>query len=179
MGRLVAMVLGSSAEWLDDVAKVRALVEPDLVVAVNKAAVHWQGPVDHMATMHPELLPSWLTERAKLGLPRPRHFWCPKNRPRPRIDGVEIREVDSWGGSSGLLATTVALCELGASHVVLCGIPLLPNAAHFHDRRKWTDARRYHAAWERKLPVLRERVRSTSGWTMGLLGAPTAEWLGR
>jgi hypothetical protein len=176
MGRLVAMVLGSSADWLEDAVVVRTLVEPDIVVAVNQAAVHWRGSVDHMATMHPELVPKWLTERAKLGLPRPRSLWCPAGRPRPRLDGYEFSEAPAWGGSSGLLAVAVAL-QLGASHVICAGVPLMPNAAHFHDKRKWPDARRYHSAWERKLPVLKDRVRSCSGWTRELLGAPTAEWL--
>lgn len=176
--RLVAMVLGSAAGWLDDVAKVRALVEPDVIVAVNLAAVNWPGEVHHMATMHPELLPRWLTERSALGFVRPREFWVPKGRPCPHIDGITFRTVDSWGGSSGLLAVTVALDGLGASHVICAGVPLQKNAAHFHDKRPWHDARRYWPAWERRLPHLRERVKSASGWTAGLLGEPTAEWLG-
>lgn len=177
MARLVALVLGSSVEWLDDAAKVRALVEPDIVVAVNQAAVNWAGHVDHMATMHPELVPKWLTERKRLGLPMPGQLWCPKGRPRPNIDGMPWRDVQSWGGSSGLLAVTVALDELGATHVCLAGVPLRKASAHFHDKRIWPDASRYHPAWERKLPAIKARVRSCSGWTMEKFGGPTAEWL--
>jgi hypothetical protein len=35
----------------------------------------------------------------------------------------------------------------------------------------------YRKGWERKLPDIKDRVRSMSGWTKELLGKPTKGWL--
>lgn len=147
------------------------LFAPDLVIACNHAGRD-QRRVDHWCTMHPDLFPMWIKARHVAGLPRVRKLWHPEHRRSP----IESRSVRSWGGSSGLLCVAVAY-ELGCSHVVLAGIPMLPNNRHYDRTARWNEARQYHAAWKAKLPDLEGRVRSLSGWTRQILGEPTMEWL--
>lgn len=84
---------------------------------------------------------------------------------------------ERWSGSSGLFAAQVALSEMGARGVVLCGVPLDSDRAHFFNRDPWTDAEVFRRGFEAARPVIRETVRSMSGWTRDLLGAPDAQWL--
>jgi hypothetical protein len=89
--------------------------------------------------------------------------------------------IDVHGGSSGMLATFVALKE-GASRVILCGIPMSPDMQHYHDVKKgrpWLEAKKYHRHWVGAEQEMADRVRSMSGWTATLLGQPTKEWLER
>ena len=86
------------------------------------------------------------------------------------------------GGSSGLLAVTVAL-ELGKENqdqlrIVLAGVPMDPAAGNFRAPSvPWAEATVYHPAWEERAEALKKNVRSMSGWTAELLGKPTAAWL--
>ena len=143
-----------------------------LVIACNHAGRDEPGRIDHWATMHPELWKLWVPARAAAGHPPAGKLWHARHR---RTD-LESEAMESWGGSSGLLCVKLAL-DLGCSHVVLAGIPMLKTARHYDDERHWTEARQYWAAWEKRLPALRDRVRSMSGWTAKLLGRPDRRWL--
>jgi hypothetical protein len=173
-----ALCLGSAACVYDDLAMVRALgVSQDrgwVLVAVNQIAAKWNGPVDHWATFHPEKLQQWKNQRHAAGLPPAGEYWTATRRVIP--NRMEINRVPNWGGSSGLLAARVAL-ELGATHVVLCGIPLDYAQGHFNTPAiPWREGGSYRRGWvEHALELT--RVKSSSGWTRELLGAPTAEWL--
>ena len=84
--------------------------------------------------------------------------------------------VRPWGGSSGLLATRVAVADLNSPKVVLCGVPQ-DDRAHFDRPGKWRHADSFVESWEAIVPRIRDRVRSMSGWTREVFGAPTREWL--
>lgn len=168
-----ALVLGGAASLHADEAAARELFAPDLVIAVNHAARDHPGPVDHWATFHPELLPRWLADRAAAGRDPAGKLWTAHHRPIPR--GLEIERVTNWGGSSGLLAVVVGL-HLECSHIVLAGVPLDYDQGHYDHPAPWRDAANYRKAWvSRKEAMI--RVRSMSGFTAELLGAPTKEWL--
>jgi len=173
---VIAIVAGSARCVHDDLAAACRLVPaPAVIVAVNDMAAQWPGPLEHFVTMHPEHVPKWIRERRAAGLPDPANLWTVTGKPQPA--GFTFQPVKSYGGSSSMLATTVALEHLGC-RVVLCGVPLLPNEAHFHTpAKRWDDARQFHPAWLRRLPAIRDSVRSMSGWTREKLGAPTAEWV--
>lgn len=172
---MIAFVLGSAACVAADLEAAIALVRPDTLVAVNGAAPLWRGPLPHFATMHPEKASLWLTERAGRGLPPPEAIWCPPGI--GRLHGLPWRFARAWGGSSGLFGVSVALGELGAHRVILCGVPL-DAQPHVGERAPWTDALRYRYAWRARKRELVGKVKSMSGWTRELLGAPTPEWLG-
>lgn len=187
---MIAFAIGSAECVMQDVTAAYALVpRPAFLVAVNAAAVVWPGSI-HFASLHPELVPHWLTKRDALGLPEPEAIWCQEGKatPPPPLDhwrdaaGIVhtamFRRAPSWGGSSGGFATQVAL-ELGATHVICCGIPLNPQP-HFNDplRRAFDESHRYRRAWiERHKAGKLAGVRSMSGWTRQQLGGPDAKWL--
>jgi hypothetical protein len=72
---------------------------------------------------------------------------------------------------------TVAILALGLNKIVLAGVPLVADEAHYFDQRRWTEAERYKPHWDRYLHLMRNRVKSMSGWTRQLLGAPDADWI--
>jgi hypothetical protein len=170
---LTALVLGGADTLETDRIQALSLFDPDLIVACNHAARDEPGRVDHWATMHPELLPGWLAQRRAYARPEPGEYWHPRHKAVQCL--VPSRPVESWGGSSGLLCVAVAF-ELGCTHVVLAGVPMLKAHRHFDDPRPWAEARQYHPAWERHLPAMRGRVKSCSGWTREQLGAPSRGW---
>lgn len=167
-----AIVLGGGGTLWDDIEQARALFEPDLVIACNHAGRDYPGRVDHWVTMHPDLRSRWTGERIKNGFPPAGRLWHPRHR------GIQpdSTAIESWAGSSGMLCVAVAY-ELRCSHIVLCGVPMDKMAGHYDDPKPWTEARQYHAVWERLRPRIKGRVRSMSGWTRDRLGAPTEEWL--
>jgi hypothetical protein len=80
-------------------------------------------------------------------------------------------------GSSGLYAVK-CLMDRGFERIVLAGVPMQASGAHFFDAKNWDDVDAFTAAWREQLPRLQGKVKSMSGWTREILGAPTAEWLG-
>lgn len=89
--------------------------------------------------------------------------------------GLPLRYVPCIGGSSGMLGVQVAQ-QMGAERIVICGIPMT-NTPRFDDAKGWEEAGSYLDAWEKGRDDLKGYVRSMSGWTQELLGAPTVEWL--
>lgn len=168
-----ALVLGGAdCVWRD----LRAALDMstfDLVVAVNAAFRDFPGHVDHAVSYHSDLLPFWTEQRREAGLPGPGKYWSSEGQ--RHIIGVEMGFVPAWGGSSGLIGAQVGL-EV-ADKVVLCGVPLDPDAAHFDKPGAWDEAVKHRAAWQDHVDDL-GRVRSMSGWTAELLGRATEEWLG-
>lgn len=171
---MIAAVLGgASGVW----SELRSLEEilgrkPDLVVATNDAGAVYPGHLDGWATLHHEQFTAWRVRRA--GNQDYRAFCI-----QPHLQSVDAEIVrEKWSASSGLYAAQIALDVFGASGVVLCGVPLSPEAGHFFDRATaWDDAHVFRRGFEAALPVIRDHIRSMSGWTRELLGAPDAEWL--
>lgn len=131
------------------------------------------GRLDHWVTMHPELFPLWTEARRRAGHRPAGQLWHARHRVDAKPGSLPI---ESWGGSSGLLCVALAL-HLGCDRVVLAGVPMDKMARHYDCAQPWMEARQYHPAWERHLPRMRDKVRSMSGWTRELLGAPDRGWL--
>src|SRR5690606_41187496 len=138
-GGMRALVLGGALSLFEDEAEARAMgFEPDIIVATNHAGRDREGLVDHWCSFHVELFPLWLKERRAAGRPDPGQLWSCHARPAPK--GLpRVRKAANWRGSSGLLAVTVAL-ELGATHVVCCGVPLRKEGEHYDKPGLWRDA---------------------------------------
>jgi hypothetical protein len=169
-----ALVLGGANNLHEDMAEALKLFKPAVLIATNNAGRDHQGPLDHWCSMHPDKLGNWVKERRKAGRPDAGTLWRPRHRPTPQ--GLDMQAVPSWGGSSGLLAVTVALLALECDKVVLVGVPLERERAHYDDKRVWVEADRYRSAWQRYLHAMSNKVKSMSGWTRQLLGAPDVEW---
>lgn len=180
----LAIVLGGAECLWEDVAALEEMIGqewPGLVVATNDAGVHWSRRLDHWVTCHPEkfhlvVRPGttgrWEEERLALGHPGGYVRWARRN---PEL----VDRIVEWnGGASGLMAAIVATRELGC-FTVLCGVPM-NRSRHFHDGRDgepWKDVDFHWPVWLRFRHLL-ERVRSMSGETRKLLGAPTLDDLG-
>ena len=170
---LTALVLGGAATVWDDAAAALDMFDPGMVLAVNDIAARWTGQVDYLVTLHPEKLPMWQAQRLRRGMNGPATV-----AHEPPADVVMDYRFPGMNasGSSGLFAVKVAL-EAGADRVVLAGVPMTPTP-HFFDAGHWGERESFAGAWEIALPHIAGRVRSLSGWTRELLGAPTPDWLG-
>ena len=172
---MIAFVLGGGKAVWEDLEAARQLGQADMIVACNHAGRDAPFHVDHWASMHPDLFPKWVAERRAAGRPDAGKLWGARHRQHRAA--IACEPIESWGGSSGLLCVTVAL-QLGCTHIILCGVPMHQNAAHY-DRvdKKWIEARQYWGSWERWLPQMHGKVKSFSGQTFHWLGSPTREWL--
>lgn len=145
------------------------------VLAVNDAGYTYQGRLDYWASLHPENLAGWRGKRSgNADYEVFTHRWDKRQAGDERIvpEDPHFR-----GGSSGLYGVQLGLLTLEAPRIVLCGVPL-DAGPHFFSAVRWHGGPGAHKpAWLRCQNTLRERVRSMSGWTRQLLGAPEADWL--
>lgn len=173
-----ALVFGrAQGVWDEMVAARKLLGRFDLVIGVGHAVCDYPGHVDHWVSFHTELLYSfWVKTRRERGFTDVANFWTAlsNGRVRSTLDGIKTVSVN--GGSSGLIAAMVAVGPLAVDRVVLCGIPMQPSP-QYDNPMPWREAEKHQAAWQAYLPQLAGRVKSMSGWTRELLGAPTREWL--
>lgn len=173
-----ALILGGADCLQADREAALKLFTPDYIVATNEAGRDYAGELDVWVTMHPEKIQGWLKERAKAGRLPAKALWKPQHRNGPT--GLEMRGIPSWGGSSGLLACAGVKLALECRGV-LAGCPMTIEGSHYWDKnhRPWGEAPRYWDNWIRFYPQIRDCIRSMSGKTKELLGAPTREWLGK
>jgi hypothetical protein len=140
-------------------------------MTANEVGAHYQGSIDHWASLHPDFFPFWIGRRSLLGMSV--HFLChAQKRSCPAVDCV-------WSFShgtadSGLFAVSVGLA-MGYDKVVLAGVPL-DNDGHYYDAPGYVSTfndRPTTLEWEAaRESVFEDRVRSLSGRTRSLLGAP-------
>lgn len=172
---MIALVLGGAPSVWRDFEAAQALTAGlhTVVVATNFAGRDFEGEIDVWATLHPELFEAWRAERAAKGLNTDYRAFA--HRKHGGLKDIEVHPL-GWSGSSGLFAAQVAAQALGASGVILCGVPMEREAGHFAVPGEWTLVDRYKPAWlaakEAGLPV-----RSVGGWTAELFGEPDADWL--
>lgn len=170
---------GASCVW-DDLLAFEALYGQQwdgLVIAVNDIGCHWPRDLDHWVTLHSDKFGAWLPQRAAYGFSTDYVTWC--RWYRPDID-VDYRIKPWGGGSSGMLGAQVGIA-LGCSHVVLLGIPMT-QTPHFAETLErfhsiWIAATAHWRAWTDNRGQFGDHVRSMSGKTRDLFGAPTLEWL--
>lgn len=169
---MLAAVLGGARGVWAELNELETMIgrRPDLIVATNDAGVVYPGRLDGWATLHHEQFSEW--RRRRTGNQDYRAFI---HAPFSSVTAEVVPE--RWSGSSGLYAAQVAWREMGARRVVLCGVPLSPESAHFFNSAPWTDADVFRRGFEAALPVIRDTVRSMSGWTRDLLGFPDPQWL--
>lgn len=173
---------GASCVW-DDVRAWEAQYGGQwdgLIIAANDIGSHWPRILDHWVSLHPNKFERWKALRAEQGMPAcaPVTWGRERRMSEPRVTD---RVLKPWpGGSSGMFAVQVAR-ELGCSRIILCGIPMTPTP-HFGQSQEvfgpqWIQAAGHWKAWPRQKHLMDGWVRSMSGRTRELLGAPTMEWL--
>lgn len=172
----IAIVLGGAQCLHEDIETALAMFNPDVVVAVKDIGITYPH-IDHWVTYHPERLPKEVHIRRSKGLADPLYVWTyDKITVRPKV-GIEFRTVKHRGGSSGFMGMVVAC--IVADKAVLCGIPMDPKQKHFSRPKKqgWPEANYYRRVWSEHHGEYKDRVRSMSGWTREIFGAPSKEWL--
>lgn len=173
------LIIGSANTVLADLKRVD-LKNFDHVIAVNKAILLFPGAT-HWITLHPENLPSW---ESSLSEPLPEDCVVVSFKRDKTLTGSRIvYEVDeefeylfegqSNSGSSGLYAVKYALERLNSSSVVLAGVPMDPQMCHYSIDEIWEEGEIFWSTWvAMKDFLIAKNVRSLSGRTMDLLGAP-------
>lgn len=165
----VWLVMGSASCVYDDIAGIPPA--DYTVLAVNSMCALSPVPIWGGATLHPENAMHY-----RAGRPGDwRLFsWA-------MTSGVTdlFPKMDQWNGTSALYAVRVAM-SLGAERIVVVGAPLDdgPHAAGgYRNASLAPHLRQYRIGWEKAVPVIRDKVRSASGWTAELLGRPSQDWL--
>jgi hypothetical protein len=173
----IALIIGGAENALAEYAAACELVRLEAgndaaVFAVNDMIAAFPRLVDHAVTLHPAKIMEWLRPRHNAGLAPPLRAWCHRDGQRHFTDWSP-----DWGGSSGLFAVKIAR-ELDFRRIILCGVPMTVEGGHFRRGQRWPAAFGFRPAWERHAGELRPYVRSMSGWTRELLGAPGTHWAG-
>lgn len=175
----IGLALGSATSLFADVDAALALTECDIVVAANEAGVAYSGRLSAWVSLHPNEMAARLRRREQRGHPPcgviVSHV-TDKEHPGVTHQAEYKFPGQSKSGSSGLFAVKYAL-DLGCTHVICCGIPIESDLGRIDGRINWQGARHFKQGWFQAKPVIKDKVRSMSGWTSQLLGKPTAEWL--
>lgn len=174
----VGLIIGSARCLSVDLEAALRWFKPKVIIGINESGRDYPGHVDHWVSMHPEKMGCWIDERIRAGRPAPGTVWSPNNRNHPEWTGPMIK-AESWGGSSGLFGIVVGLKGAKLTRLVLAGVPMDALQGHYHRPKegRWLECDAYKAMWQRHLPKFKDHVRSMSGWTRDLLGAPTESWL--
>lgn len=175
-----AVVIGGASSVWDDFEAAKKIGDYDLLIAINDAGAEYPGTVDYWITLHPEHLPKWTAKRAENGYLPARQYVAHSGNTNETRPGHGFRlsftVPYTWPGSSGLFACEIALKTLEVDRVVLCGVPMNADP-HFFDPSPWTAVKGFWEAWPAAYPHIKDKVRSMSGRTQELLGAPTRQWL--
>jgi hypothetical protein len=178
-----ALVIGCSANVWEEVKAAQELTTFDAIYCVKLAGVHWKGGRFIWATLHPEFMNDYEAQRKALGLHSDYEIVAPlssevgmhgsKGNIARRVS-YRYPGMDS-SASSGGYAAKVAL-EDGYDRVVLAGVPM-DSSSHFSRGKPWLQRDSFTIGFNKSVPHFAGRVRSLSGWTKEILGAPTPAWL--
>lgn len=171
-------VVGSARCVWDDLDKLNGFDGHRM--AVKSMGLYLRGGYQHWAGFHGERF-QWLVPLAGYRIDgdlnaRPRR-WIPTRRamthaeePNPEVQQV-WKLAGQRSGTSGLFGAKVSVL-LGYEPVILCGIPM-DGTGRFYDRPGFVgNAIDGIEEWERCAPIFAGRVKSMSGRTRDLLGAP-------
>lgn len=164
-----ALICGSALTFSEDFAEARLLYPRAAIIGVNDASSLVR--LDHLFTLHPEKIQRWLDRhKRKFGARPMTHSAMPKP-----VQGIDHWWSEATGqGTSGWSAAKMARL-MGYNEITLCGIPMdavgytrRGPARAFMKPHVLEHYRNYIASDVAYHPF----VRSMSGWTRDLLGAP-------
>lgn len=156
------IIIGSAPCTEIDLAFVPPL-EADYMMIGLDSVEKYMGRVDYMATYHPAEIPQIIERRRKAG--GNTDWQVISHEKRPGVDIVTPLK-GKPSGSSAMLGIETAI-KLGHRKIICCGCPLDGD-------RKYESFRR---GWQERIDLIKDKVRSMSGWTRDLVGAPSVEWL--
>ena len=171
---IAAIVGGSRSVW-EEIAATEKLIgdAPVRWFVINDMIPLFDGPCTAIS-LHPQKLKDWLAARALAGYPAPDEIWAHiKHKDFPEVTNF----TEDWHGSSGLFAVAVAR-RLGFEKIVLCGVPMRPEAGHVvRGAVNWNAAEQFMGGWKQQAPGIAPFVRSWSGWTAERFGKPDEAFL--
>lgn len=160
-------------------------------IAVKRAVELYPGKLFAYATLHPNAAVASIRSRDAMGFPMGFPLFTSteflRAAARMKRNGRElgisgVRLFSDLAGSSGLFGVRCAL----ESHkkIILCGVPMdespysmTPNIPGLSMGNFQSHVNAYRRGWVKSHALLKDQVRSMSGWTREMLGAPTEEWL--
>ncbi len=180
-----ALVVGCANNVWADVKAAQELTKFDRVYCVKLAGVHWPEDDFTWCTLHPEFMDKYESERASLGLPKGYEIVAPMSNEvgqHGQKGNINRRITYRYEGmnssaSSGIYAAKIALGD-GYSKVILAGVPLDGKLGHFTRGKPWAQVDSFNNGFNKSVPHMMGKVKSMSGKTRDVLGAPTKEWLG-
>ena len=172
---MIAVILGGARSVWDETRAALTLIgdRPHMIVATNYAGTRHPGDLDAWVSLHPDFFANALPRRLNAGMNKPLLYAPAKHTDTPGIKAVASR----WDGSSALYAAQIAMKQLKADRVILCGCPLDSEAGHIAVPGAWGDPECYRAGFVAALPEIEHKVRSMSGWTADILGSPHPDWI--
>jgi len=193
----LALVAGSAACIWDDLRATERLgCKWDAVYCVKMTGIYWPTKFDVWVTLHPEAMDEYEAKRKAGGLPSGYEIVAPfpdELGNHGKKGNIARRVTYRWPGmtssaSSGIYGAKVALED--GFRVVLAGVPMTKMGGHFMPgaltvRTKqprgniWLERDSFEAGLRIAMPIMKQtnNVRSMSGLTQEILGAPTPEWL--
>jgi len=135
------------------------------VMAIGLDMAEYVGRIKHVVTYHPYELPDFRKRREAVGGNQDY-----ETHSHEQFDGLVNR---LWpyikpSGSSAMLGIEAGM-GMGYKRIVVAGCPLID--------RKYTVTCDFRPGWTTRFDKIKDAVRSMSGWTRDLLGAPTEEWM--
>ena len=191
-----ALVIGCAANVWEDLKAARRLATYDAIYCVKQMGIHYREKFDVWVTLHPEAMDAYEHQRKVLGFPDGYQIVAPpakelgmhgeKGNIARRISYLWPNSDGSSSASSGIYGAKIAVDD-GFDRVVLAGVPMTPEGGHFMPETKtvagqvrgkvWTGCGAFEIGFRNAVPHLMSKVKSMSGNTMKVLGAPTREWL--
>ncbi len=178
----IALVLGGADCMQGDMAEYLDGERPYHGVVACNDAIGWYRDLIAGVTLHPEYLERWLDIRKQKSWQNPA-LYAHKVYHRKPLDEVILTDYNFPGQTesmtSGVMAAKVALIDLGFDRVVFCGVPMTntPHFVHRPNAPTWDIADHYFERWYMIPKYYKDRMRSMSGRTRELLGAPDKEFL--
>jgi hypothetical protein len=170
-----AIVCGNAWGVFDELHDTLQRVYNPVIFAANDVGMYISG-LDHWASLHADNLMKWKTVR----------WLTPREQERTQYHGIEGEVDHNWEGLSPLFALsgyfTMQIAHLmGAGLIVLCGCPGTRTRRFFEYEARvegygGTDSSGDMAIRSQlldefdRVPELREKVRSMSGFTRELFG---------
>lgn len=170
-----ALVIGCAQGVFYEAEKALLAVPFDHIIAVNNIGCDYPGEIDSWATYHANRFEGWINKRQEKGYQPAKHYWTSTFGRKECQYELKLKptQLKLQGGSSGLLGVYVADC-IGAQEIVLAGIPMDAAAGHYDSDKPWNEANQHRPHWLAMPAELKAKVRSMSGWTREIFGAP--EW---
>ncbi len=168
------VILASGLSIFSDLEDIQWLLKdkPFDVMSVNLSFLAWDGPLEHLVSLHSEKLHHF--HQLAMGLPidRPGHIHTHCNIP---CDAEQVWPIIDTAGTSSLFAIKVALL-LGYDKVICCGMDL-EGKYRFYDNPSAKSINNYSCEgilipwreWAQN-ELFKQKVRGVSGRTKEFFG---------